>query len=191
MKRLTPGLGMDRRFAVLEALIVFAVLAIIVAVAAPAYAARARESVLQQNAHGLAQEVRGEVALGVDSAYLSEVGLTAAGSAEASLSTALAGALRSGDAGRYVNPLSGSATVVCETALPSSSNGRPPAVWITDDQSYAYSAFTASATTTRYLRGTLMIVFITREGRTGCLEVFYVDAAGKRSSTATVLGIGA
>jgi len=191
MKRLTPRLGMDRRFAVLEALIVFAVLAIIVAVAVPAYAARARESVLQQNAHGLAQEVRGEVALDVDSAYLSEVGLTAAGSAEASLSTALAGALRSGDAGRYVNPLSGGATVVCETALPSSSNGRPPAVWITDDQSYAYSAFTASATTTRYLRGTLVIVFITREGRTGCLEVFYVDAAGKRSSTATVLGIGA
>jgi hypothetical protein len=103
----------------------------------------------------------------------------------------LAGTLQSGDAGRYVNPLSGSATVVCETALPSTADGGPPAVWITDNQSYSYSAFNASATSTRYLRGTLLVVFITRDGRTGCLEVFYVDAAGKRSSTAAVLGIGA
>jgi type II secretory pathway pseudopilin PulG len=191
MKRLTPRLGMDRRLAVLEALIVFAVLAIIVAVAVPAYAARARESVLQQNAQSLAQNVRGELALDIDSAYVPEDEMAEGRSAVASLSTALSGALRSGDAGRYVNPLGGSATVVCETALPSSSNDRPPAVWITDDQSYAYSAFTASATTTRYLRGTIVIVFITHEGRTGCLEVFYVDAAGKRSSTASVLGIEA
>jgi competence protein ComGC len=191
MKRLTPRLGMDRRFAAVEALIVFAVLAMVVAVAVPAYAARAKESLLQQNAHSLAQVVRGEATLDLDTDYALEGGLAAAGSAEASLSTDLARTLLSGDAGRYVNPLSGSATVLCETALPSSSDASPPAVWITDDQSYAYSAFNASATTTRYLRGTLLIVFITHDGRTNCLEVFYVDAAGKRSSTATVLRIGA
>jgi competence protein ComGC len=134
MKRLTPRLGMDRRFAVIEALIVFAVLAMIVAVAVPAYAARAKESLLQQNAHSLAQVVRGEATLDLDTDYALEGGLAAAGSAEASLSTDLARTLLSGDAGRYVNPLSGSATVLCETALPSSSDASPPAVWITDDQ---------------------------------------------------------
>jgi hypothetical protein len=182
---------MDRRLAVLETLVVFAVVASIAAVAMPAYAARARESVLKQNALSLVQVVRGEVALDRASAYVPDDETAEAGSAEGSLSTELAGALLSGDAGRYVNPLSGSTTVVCETALPSTTSGIPPAVWITDDQSYAYSAFNASATTTKCLRGTLLIVFITHDGRTGCLEVFHVDAAGRRSSTDTVLGIGA
>ena len=190
MKRPTLRRRMDKRFAVLEAFIVFAVVAIIVAVAVPAYAARARESVLQQNVQSLAQEVRGEVAFDLDCAYVAEEGLAAAGSAQESLSTNLTRTLRSGEAGRYVNPLSGSSTIVSESALPSSTDGRPPAVWITDDQSYTYGAFNASATTTRYLRGTLVIAFITHDGRTSCLEVFFVDAAGKRSSAATVLGIG-
>jgi type II secretory pathway pseudopilin PulG len=191
MKLPRPRLGMDRRFAALETLVVFAVVAIIAAVAIPVYAARARESVLQQNAHGMAQEIRGKLALDFDSTYVAESGLAEADGDDAGLSTELARALHSAEAGRYVNPLSGSAAVVCETALPASANGAPPAVWITDDQSYAYGNFNASATTTRYLRGTLVVVFITHEGRTSCLEVFYVDAAGKRSSAATVLGVGA
>jgi hypothetical protein len=70
VRRLATRRRMDRRLAVLETLIVFAVVATIVAVAVPAYAARARESVLQQNVYSLAEDVRGGVVLDLDSAYV-------------------------------------------------------------------------------------------------------------------------
>ena len=187
MWRFTPGRGMDRRFAVLETLIALAVLAIVVAVALPAYAARAKESVLQQNAASLTFKIKDDVALGLDPAYIPD-GVLVAGT-EHRLSANLALDLRTGGGGRYVNPLTGSREIACQSVLPMTIDGRPPAVWITDDQGYAHSAFAASPTTTSRLRGTLVVVFITRDASTTCLEVFYVDAAGRRSPTAAVLGI--
>ena len=65
----------------------------------------------------------------------------------------------------------------------------PPAVWITDDQRFAFASFTVSPTTKSRLRGTLMIVSITHGGRTNGVEVSYVDAAGHRSPTATTIAI--
>jgi hypothetical protein len=47
-----------------------------------------------------------------------------------------------GGSGRYMHPLSGSRAIVCQTALPADASGVRPAVWITDDQRYAYAAFT-------------------------------------------------
>ena len=190
MWRFTPRRGMDKRFAVLETLIVFAVLAIVVAVAVPAYAERAKESVLQQNASSLALRIKGDAVLGLDPTYVPDGVLVAgAGATAGRLSAELALDLRTGDSGRYLNPLPGSREIVCQSALPQTIDGRPPAVWITDDQGYAYSAFPASPTTTCRLRGTLVVSFITRDAHTTCLEVFYVDAAGRRSPTAAVLGI--
>ncbi len=179
----------DWRFAVLETLIAFAVVAIVVAVAVPAYAARAKESALRQNAHSLALQVGSNVALDLDPTFMPNGPGVDPDDSPVSLSASLAESLRSGEAGRYLNPLNGSRTIVAQTALPPAADGTPPAVWITDDQHYSYGAFTASPTTTSRLRGTLMVVFIERDGRTGCIEVFYVGAGGKRSASAVVLGV--
>ena len=194
MSRQAPWSGSKAGFAVVQAMIVFAIAALVVAIAVPVYAARAKESVLRENARTLELEVKSYLALDLDATYVAD-NETVAGAGtddKRSASEVIARALvgpEAGLSGYYVNPLGGSRAVVCQTALPSTAGGTPPAVWITDDPRYAYGAYTASPTTKSRLRGTLMIVFVTRSGRTSGIEVFYVDAAGERSPTATTLAI--
>lgn len=194
MSRHAPPTGSQIGFAVIQTLIVAAIAAIVVAVAVPVYAARAKESVLRENAKTLELEVKSYLALDLDATYVAD-NETVAGAGtddERSASEVIAQALGGpgdGISAYYVNPLGGSRAIVCQTALPSTAGGTPPAVWITDDQRYAYGAFTASPTTKSRLRGTLMIVFISHSGRTSGIEVFYVDAAGERSPIATTLAI--
>lgn len=194
VSRQAPRNGNMAGFAVVQAMIVFAIAALVVAVAVPVYAARAKESVLRENARTLQLEVASYLALDLDATYVAD-NETVAGAradAERSASEVIARALGGSEAGLsgyYVNPFGGSRAVVCQTALPPTAGGTPPAVWITDDPRYAYAAYTASPTTKSRLRGTLMIAFITRSGRTSGIEVFYVDAAGQRSPTATTLAI--
>ena len=181
LARQTPRRRTDAGFAVVQTLVVIAIAGIVAAMAIPVYAARAKESVLRQNTATLELEVKSYLAAGLDDS-----------DDEASASEFIAHALcgpGSGISPWYINPLCGSRAVVCQTALPAGAGGVPPAVWITDDQRYAYASFTASPTTKSRLRGTLMIVSITHGGRTSGVEVFYVDAAGRRSPTATTIAI--
>jgi F0F1-type ATP synthase membrane subunit c/vacuolar-type H+-ATPase subunit K len=181
MTRRSPRRGADAGFAVVQTLVVIAIAGLVAALAIPAYAARAKESVLRQNTATLELEVKSYLAAGLDDS-------DDAANASAVIAHALGGP-RGGISPWYVNPLCGSRSVVSQTALPAGAGGVPPAVWITDDQGYAFGAFTASPTTKSRLRGTLMIVSIVHDGRTSGIEVFYVDAAGHRSPTATTIAI--
>ena len=179
--RRTPKRRSDAGFAVVQTLVVIAIAGIVAAMAIPVYAARAKESVLRQNTSTLELEVKSYLAAGLD-----------ATDDKVSASEFIAHALGGPEGGIspwYVNPLCGSRAVVCQTALPASAADVPPAVWITDDQQYAYASFTASPATKSRLRGTLMIVSIVHDGRTSGVEVFYVNAAGHRSPTATTIAI--
>ena len=194
VSRQARSAGSQAGFAVVQTLIVFAVAGIIAAMAIPVYAARAKESVLRENAKTLELEVKSYLALGLDATYITDNETVAGagtddGRSASEIITRALGGPEDGISAYYINPLCGSHAVVCQTALPSTAGGVPPAVWITDDQRYAYGAFAASPTTKSWLRGTLMIVFITRGDRTSGIEVFYVDAAGQRSPTATTLAI--
>ena len=194
VSRQARSAGSQAGFAVVQTLIVFAIAGIIAAMAIPVYAARAKESVLRENAKTLELEIKSYLALGLDATYITDNETVAGagtddGRSASEIITRALGGPEDGISAYYINPLCGSHAVVCQTALPSTAGGVPPAVWITDDQRYAYGAFAASPTTKSRLRGTLMIVFITRGDRTSGIEVFYVDAAGQRSPTATTLAI--
>jgi len=181
LARQTPRRRTDAGFAVVQTLVVLAIAGIVAAMAIPVYAARAKESVLRQNAATLELEVKSYLAAGLDDSDGEE-------NASAVIAHALCGPGAAISAW-YVNPLCGSRAVVSQTALPAGAGGVPPAVWITDDQRYAHASFTASPTTKRRLRGTLMVVSITHDGRTSGVEIFYVDASGRRSPTATTIAI--
>lgn len=190
MTRQTPRRGADTGFAVVQALIVFAIAGIIAAIAIPVYAMKAKDSVLQQNAGSLVLQVKGCVALDLNRAYVADDDQVT--DANGSLSTTIARALRApgaGSWGHYVNPLTGSDEVLCQTASPTSAGDVRPAVWITDDQRYAYAAFSASATTRNQLAGTLLVIFNITGGRTSAVDMFYVDGAGQRSATAAALAL--
>ena len=181
MARRTPKWRADAGFAVVQTLVVIAIAGVVAAIALPVYAARAKEAVLRQNASTLELEVKSYLAAGVDDT-----------DDEASASDVIAQALggsRSGISAWYVNPFGGSRAIVSQTALPASAGDMPPAVWLTDDERYAFGTFTASPATRSRLRGTLMIVSIVHDGRTSGVEIFYVDAAGHRSPTATTIAI--
>ncbi|MCX6373948.1 MAG: hypothetical protein NTX16_12895 [Actinobacteria bacterium] len=179
MARRTPKWRADAGFAAVQTLVVIAIAGVVAAIALPVYAARAKESVLRQNASTLELEVKSYLAAGVDDT-------DDAASASDVIAQALGGP-RSGISAWYVNPFGGSRAIVSQTALPSSAGDMPPAVWLTDDERYAFGAFTASPATRSRLRGTLVIVCITRSGRTSGVEIFYVDASGRRSPTATTI----
>ena len=194
MSRQARSAGSQAGLAVVQTLIVFAVAGIVAAMAIPAYAARARESVIRENAKTLELEVKSYLALDLDATYVADNEAVAGaktddGRAASEIIAQALGGPEDGISAYYVNPLCGSHAIVCQSALPSTAGGTPPAVWITNDQRYAYGAFAASPTTKSRLRGTLMIVFITGGDRTSGIEVFYVDAAGQRSPTATTLAI--
>ena len=181
MSRHVPSTGSQTGFAVAQTLIVSAIAAIVVAIAVPVYAARAKETVLRQNATTLELEVKSYLAAGLDATddkrSASEVIAQALGGHGGGIST------------YYVNPLCGSHAVVCQTAPPSAAGGTPPAVWITDDQHYTHAAFSPSATTRSQLAGTLLVVFTTTGGRTSAIDIYYVDAAGLRSAAVATLGV--
>ena len=180
--------------AVLQTMIAAAIVALVVTLAVPAYAARAKESVLRENAKTLEFEVKSYLALDLEATYTSDDDATADAETdpEHSASEVIAQALGGhggGVSAFYTNPFSGSHAVDCQSDLPTTPSRVPPAVWITDDQRYSYAAFVASPTTKSRLSGTLMLVFVTSGGRASGIEAFYVDAEGARSPTATTLAI--
>jgi type II secretory pathway pseudopilin PulG len=178
----------------LQVLIVVAIAALVVTLAIPAYAARARDTVLCENAKTLEFEVKSYLALDLEPTYVSDreadadAKLDVGRGASEVIANALGG-YGGGVSAYFVNPTSGSRMVVCESDLSATPDGTPPAVWISDDKRYSYAAFVASSTTKDRLGGTLMLVFTTPGVRAGGIEVFYVDAEGERSATATTLAI--
>ena len=173
-------------FSVLEALIIFAIVGLVAAIGIPAYASQAQKSVLQQNAQCLALQVKSYLALDLSPTYVADGAQP--GSDDDAVSRALSGALRSGTAGRFTNPYSGSRVIACESVPPASPSRTRPAVWMTDDAHYASAAFRASATTKSQLAGTLVVVFLEKAG-VNSVEVFYVDAHGVRSPAAMALAL--
>jgi len=187
MTRRTPEHQTRKGFTVVQALIVFAIVGVFAGIAIPVYASRAKDTVLRQNADSLALQVRSYLALDLDSAYVADNDREP-GIAQDAVSATLAAALRSGAAGRNLNPYSGSRTVLCQSEPPTSASAARPAVWITDDQHYAYSAITRSIVTKDQLAGTLLVVFVT-QGTNETIDVFYVDAAGERAPLAAALAL--
>jgi prepilin-type N-terminal cleavage/methylation domain-containing protein len=176
--------GSPGGFSVLELLIAVAIVAVFAGIALPAYAARAKESLLQENAKTLELVLKSHLALGLDT-LLRQTDETA------SAAQLLAQALHDPGAdlaATFENPLSGSRLMSARLA-PGSQAEIATAIWVTDDQRYSYAHFTPTKATKSQLAGSLVVVLIARDGRISCLEVFYVDSAGERSERATVLGI--
>jgi type II secretory pathway pseudopilin PulG len=167
-------------FTVLQLLIVFAIVAAVAGIGLPVYAARAKDVVLEQNAGSLGLQIRSILALG-----------EGPGGDVSGVPAELVRALKDGDAGRYVNPVSGDDAVVWQTALPGGDGSAAPAVWITDDARYAHSAFAASAATRSRLAGTLLVVFVDRRGVTSSVDIFSVDGQGRCSQRTEELSLAA
>lgn len=196
MERSTSQIRSDSGFATLQLFVVLAIGAVLVALAVPVYAAKAKQSVLAVNAHSLAVETANHLVLGLDATYspTPRVGgqpMTATSSD--SVSVAIVNALRKGEvggsSGRYVNPLSGSKQVINQSTLPADRTSSQPAVWITNNPQFSYATFRATAETRAHLRGTIMVVFVASGSTTSSIEVFYVDSAGARSSHVTNLSV--
>ena len=189
MRRRTSESGHGRRLPVLQLLIVCAIAGVVAALAIPAFGAQAKRSILRQNAQTLALQVQTDLALDLSTEYVADSdGAAADDDGLGALSTELSGALRGGAAGHFVNPISGSGAIVCAEATPASSGLARPAVWITDDQHYAYAQFKPSAVTRSQLAGTLVVAFVTRDG-VGTVDVFFVDDTGERSPVAAALAL--
>jgi type II secretory pathway pseudopilin PulG len=173
-------------FALLQLLIVCAVAAIVAAIALPVYASRAKEVVLQENARNLERQVQSCLAVGLDTAFVPDGDRDADDTVSTTLSRVLHSGAR-GDAGRYVNPLTGSTAIMCQSAPPCTAGKDRPAVWITDDQHAAYKALAGSGRTNAALAGTLLVVFDADGGSTTSIDVFYVDRDGRPSADAATL----
>jgi hypothetical protein len=203
-RRQTKQAGGGGGSSVLQILIVAGVVALVAAIALPVYAGRARRETLRQNAASLQLELKTYLALDLDPTYVAdgEIGADAAppASREATVSTGSPGAHnacrvftlalrgpRDRASSYYVNPYGGSRVVVCQSAAPDTDDGGAPAVWITDDQRYAHDTLKTSASDTSGLRGTLVVVFLSHNGRTSGIDVYYVDGSGEVSPTATAL----
>ena len=175
----------EQGFAVLQAIIVFAIVATVAAIALPVYASKAKDVVLLENAQNLELQVKSCLALDLDSDFCPD------GDADDGfVSTALGSVLRSraqGDAGRFVNPLTGSSAIVCQSEPPHASGDTAPAVWITDDKDSAYEALADSDEADASLAGTLLVVFQREEIGTSAIEVFFVDRDGRRSADVATL----
>jgi hypothetical protein len=167
-----------RRLPVLQAVIVFAVAALVAGLAIPALAAQAKSSVLKQNQAALALQVKAEMVLLPDTGL--PLDASRFGDDEASAPAALAADLRRGAAGSFVNPYGGSAAIVCSDAPPASDAASSPAVWITDDPHYSSATFRPSQLSRSRLAGCLVVAFSWESGATR-VDVYYVDADGQQS----------
>ena len=190
MRRTTRSAAGESGWAVLQTIIAAASAVAVVAVAVPLVVAGARGSVLEQNANALRLELGSYLAQSLDPAYVAVDdgdSIPDPRNAAAVFARALRGPQKR--SAYYVNPYDGSDSVVCSSRLPSPGTGGPPAIWITDDQRYGFEKYRDSPQNTAALRGTLIVVFLERNGRTAGVDVYYVDRKGRRSPTAGLLAL--
>ena len=181
MTAITKTQEQKSRFTVLQLLIVVAIAVAVAAIALPVYASKAKDVVLQQNARNLELQVKGCLALGLSPEFVPDGDRDVD---DGYVSTSLSGTLKSGsrDAGHYVNPLSGSTAIVCQSEPPWVSGGSRPAVWITDDRTDLGDVFADSGRTSADLAGTILVLFDRDERGTNAIRVFYVDRSGHHSA---------
>jgi type II secretory pathway pseudopilin PulG len=170
---------------------VVAIAAAVAGIALPRYVSGAKDTTLVRNLGTLELQVKSLAALDLDPTFLPDPDRLASASAgdpadyqaavTSSISVALATTLRqgvAGDTGRFVNPVSHSTAVVCQSAPPWSNGDAQPAVWITNDEEYVYEALSTGGKRD-CLAGTLLVVFHEDGPDAGTIEVYYVDSAGQ------------
>ena len=199
MAGVTSRTHRDRRAPVLQLLIVVAIAAAVAGIALPRYISGAKDTTLVRNLGTLELQVKSLAALDLDPSFKPDPDRLASANvgdspdsqaaATSSISVALATALRKGvggDAGRFVNPVSHSTAVVCQSAPPWSSGEAQPAVWITDDEEYVYEARSAGGKRD-CLAGTLLVVFHEDGPDAGTIDVYGVDSAGQTAPRVATL----
>jgi type II secretory pathway pseudopilin PulG len=178
---------------------VVAIAAAVAGIALPRYVSGAKDTTLVRNLGTLELQVKSRAALDLDPTFLPDPDRLASASAgdpadyqaavTSSISVALATTLRqgvAGDTGRFVNPVSHSTAVVCQSAPPWSNGEAQPAVWITDDEEYVYEALSTGGTQDR-LAGTLLVVFHEDGPDAGTIDVCCVDADGQPAPQVAIL----
>jgi hypothetical protein len=174
-------------WAIVQTLVVVVIASVLVAVAVPLVTSGARKSTLQQNAATLKYELGSYLAQGLDPAYEAADGAADAPAAAAVFTRALQGPRKR--SAYYVNPFDGSRSIVCSPQLPPAGDDGPPAVWITNDRRYGYEEYQATAENKAHLRGTLVVAFLERDGRTIGIDIYYVDGDGLRSPTVALMAL--
>jgi hypothetical protein len=164
----------------LELLVIFSIVGVIAAIGVPTLHVRARVSVLETNLQSLGSLVDEQVAEG----YSPEYRESGTGDPEIYLSNHLEESLGSSTSGSYVNPTvaAGSGSAVMNSSAPLTNPlGQRPAVLITDNPEFQYVLFDTLPESDRQgLAGTLVIGF---DAPAAAVEVFFVDAKGRRSTS--------
>jgi Tfp pilus assembly protein PilE len=160
--------------AVLQILIVFAIAAVVAGIGIPVYASRAKDVVLEQNMVNLAQQMQRVIVQDEGSSMTDDT-------SGADVSSALG----SSEAGRYMNPVSGSAEIVSQPSPPKA-GAAAPAIWITTDPEYAHDVFAATLSSNDSLAGTLLVVLAARGDGTAT-TVYFVDRQGHCSDRVETL----
>jgi prepilin-type N-terminal cleavage/methylation domain-containing protein len=183
--------GDQAGFSLVELLVVFVVVGILAAIAAPIYLTqrdKAKESALKLNARNVRTATHAYAADGLNPSWQASHALTngtLSSWASTYISCALEENIKQGrvagaNGEGYNNPYSGKTLVLNQAALPSGGNAQP-AVYITQPSSttYRYATFPTNATTKAGLAGSVVVCWNTS---TSNIEIFSVDKTGKKSA---------